>query len=267
MKRIALGNKYLAYARAEFLRGFRYRANLWATLASTAAIAIIQWYLWHAIYQTKTAIAGLSLNTVVAYSLMGRVTSGFLGNPGSLNIGNRVRRGTIVHDLVKPMDLHTQLLFQSLGRAAFRLVSTGIPILVILRFTKALKTPTLPIVVLFMASVFLGYVTLFSISFFSAILTFYIKTETGIDELYSVVSLLSGEFIPLEFFPSWLNAAATVLPFKAIYYIPMAIWSGIVDPSSAASAFVTQALWTIGMVIVSKIAWSGAVKHLTIQGG
>ncbi len=259
--------KYLAFARSEFLRGFRYRANLWATLASTMAIAVIQWSLWHAVYGTKSHIAGLSLNAVLSYSLMGRVTSGFLDSPSNLNIGGRVRQGTIVHDLVKPVDFHTQLLFQSLGRASFRLVSTGVPILIALWWAKVLKAPSASVAILFVISLSLSYVTLFSTAFLSGILTFYTKTGVGLDEVYTVVALLSGEFVPLEFFPGWLQALANVLPFKAIYYIPMAMWSGIADPSSVGTSFVSQLAWTAGMVILSKIAWSGAVKHLTIQGG
>ena len=112
--------KYLLYTRAEFLRGLRYRANYWATLASSLIITAIQWSLWTAVYRNTDAIAGVSLATMMSYTLMGRVTAGFLGEPSNLRLGPRVRQGTIVHDLVKPADLHVQLLFQSLGSALFR---------------------------------------------------------------------------------------------------------------------------------------------------
>lgn len=49
--------KYLAYTRSEFLRGFRYRANYWATLTGTFMLAVIQWSLWTAVYRNTGAIA------------------------------------------------------------------------------------------------------------------------------------------------------------------------------------------------------------------
>ena len=128
--------KYLYYTRAEFMRGLRYRANYWATLCSSVIITIIQWSLWRAVYSNTHSIAGVDLPTMMAYVLMGRVTAGFLAEPANLRIGPRVRSGTIVHDLVKPADLHIQLLFQSLGGALFRLVSTGLPIFLVLLLTE-----------------------------------------------------------------------------------------------------------------------------------
>ncbi len=202
-------SKYMMYARSEFIRGFRYRANYWATVISTVFLAVIQWYLWHAVYTDRELIAGLSLEAVLAYTLIGRVTSGFLMAPtAALRIGSRVRLGTIVHDLVKPVDFHDQLLWQSLGKAGFQFVSTGIPLLVAMAAMGILRIPPAGRLLTFLISMLMAYVTLFATSFLSGVFTFYTKTGIGVDYVYTVISLLSGEFLPLEFFPGWLGAIA-----------------------------------------------------------
>lgn len=260
--------KYLMYARSEFIRGFRYRANYWATVISAVALAVIQWYLWHAAYTDKDLIAGLSLDQVLAYTLIGRVAAGFLTAPtAALRIGSRVRTGAIVHDMVKPVDLHTQLLWQGLGRAGFSFVATGLPLLLAMAALGVLEIPSPGRLLLFLISLLMAYVTVFSTSFLSGVFTFYTKTAVGVDYVYTVVSLLSGEFLPLEFFPAWLRTAADYLPFKSMHYIPMAIWSGIAGPGEVMPSLISQCLWTLGMVAVSKMAWSGALKSLTVQGG
>jgi ABC-2 type transport system permease protein len=261
-------SKYFAYARAEFIRGFRYRANYWATVVGTVCLVVIQWYLWHAVYTDRELIAGLSLESVLAYTLIGRVTSGFLMAPdAALRIGSRVRLGTIVHDLVKPVDFHDQLFWQSLGKAGFQLVATGMPLLAAMAVIGILRFPPLGRFLTFLVSMLMAYVTLFATSFLSGVLTFYTKTGVGVDYVYTVISLLSGEFLPLEFFPGWLRTIANALPFKSMYYVPMAIWSGIARPAEVMPSMVSQCLWTLGMVAISKIAWSGAIKSLTVQGG
>jgi len=259
--------KYLVYTRAEFLRGMRYRANYWATLASSLIMTVIQWSLWTAVYRHTDSIAGISLSGMLSYTFMGRVTAGFLAEPSNIRLAPRVRQGTIVHDLVKPADLHYQLLFQNLGSALFRLVSTGLPLLVVLSLTGTLIFPSARTLGAFVLSLLMGYITVFSTSFVSGVLTFYTKSGVGIDHLYTVVELFAGMYVPLQFFPGWLRAIAERLPFKAIYYIPMAIWSGMTAPGEVMSAILSQAIWTALMVILCRIVWSGAVKHLTVQGG
>lgn len=261
--------KYLAYTRAEFLRGFQYRANYWATVAGTVTALLIQWYLWHAVYQggPTTTVAGLSLSTMLSYSLMSRVVSWFLAEPRGLNLGPRVRNGSIVHDLVKPANLHSLLLFQTFGRAAYGLVSTGGPCFAALLALGLIRVPPPATLAAFTLSLVMAYVTLFATYFVSGIMTFYTKTGVGVEHIYPVISLLSGEFVPLEFFPGWLRAVADYLPFKGIYYIPMALWSGITSPAEALPSLATQAVWTAGMVLVSRLVWSGAVRSLTVQGG
>lgn len=260
--------KYWMYARAEFMCGFRYRANYWSMTVSAVFMAVIQWYLWHAVYSERELIAGLSLETVLAYTLIGRVMSGFLTAPtAALRIGSRVRSGTIVHDLVKPVDFHSQLLWQSLGKSGFQLVSTGVPLLVAMAAMGILRVPSPGRLIVFLVSMVMAYVTLFATSFLSGVFTFYTNAGVGVDYVYTVVSLLSGEFLPLEFFPGWLRSLADLLPFKSMHYIPMAIWSGIVGPSEVLPSFFSQCVWTLGMVAISKLAWSGAMKSLTVQGG
>lgn len=259
--------KYLLYARAEVLRGFRYRANYWATLAGTLMVVVIQWSLWTAVYRNQESVAGISLATMMTYVMVGRVIAGFLGEPVSLRTNARVWSGAIVHDLVKPVDLHVQLLFQSLGSATFRLISTGLPLLLILRLAGLLKIPEPKTLGIFLVSALMGYVTVFSTSFLSGVITFHVKSKVGIDYMYTVVELFSGLYFPLQFFPGWLRTVADWLPFKSIHYVPLAIWSGITAPGEIASSLLTQLVWTAVMVLASRALWSGAVKSLTVQGG
>jgi len=259
--------KYLAYARAELLRGFRYRANYWATLVGDVAMVVIEWSLWTAVFRNRESVAGIGLATMMTYKMMGRAISGFLGEPAALRTNSRVWSGAIVHDLVKPVDLHIQLLFQSLGAATFSLISTGLPLLVVLRMVGLLQIPGPKTVGIFVLSALMGYVTLFSTSFLSGVITFHVKSKIGIDYMYTVVELFSGLYFPLQFFPGWLRTVANWLPFKSIHYIPLAIWSGITAPGEIASSLLTQLAWTGAMVLASRLLWSGAVKSLTVQGG
>ncbi len=259
--------KYLQFTRAEFLRGLRYRANYWAALTGSLMLAAIQWSLWHGVYKNVDHVGGIDLPTMIGYSLMGRVTAGFLGEPANLKLAPRVRTGAVVHDLVKPTNLHTQLLFQCLGGAAFRLVFSGLPLFCGLYVTGAIQVPNLSTSIAFFASLLAGYVTVFSLSFLSGVLTFYSQSGVGLEHIYSVVELLSGFYLPLQLFPSWLRKLASFLPFQAVHHTPMAIFSGLVKPAEIPGALVTQAIWTCAAALFSRIVWGRAIRRLAIGGG
>jgi len=259
--------KYLAYTRAEFLRGFRYLANYWATLGGTLIMVVIQWSLWTSVYRHTDSIAGIGAASMISYTMMGRVLSGFLGEPVAFRTGNRIWSGQIVHDLVKPVDLHFQLLFQSFGNALFRSVSEGLPLLTALVLLGLTEIPNPMTLLVFGVSVLMGYVTVFSTSFLSGVITFHTKSKVGIEYVYTLVELFSGLYFPIQFFPGWLRTLADWLPFKAIHYIPLAIWSGITEPGEVAFSLLSQFTWTFLMILFSRILWSGAVRSLTIQGG
>ena len=259
--------KYLAYARSEFIRGFRYGANYWATISGSLVLVLVQWYLWHAVYRNYDALAGVSLNEMISYAMMARVISGFLGEPANIRIGERVRSGDIAHDLVKPVDLYLQILFQTLGRASFNLVTSGLPLFAVLYAVGVLRLPGPAVLLAFVVSVATGYLTLFCTSFASGILTFHTKSEVGLGHVYTVLELFSGLYFPLDFFPGWVGAVARFLPFGAIHYTPLAIWSGLFEPGEVVWSLCVQLAWALFMTVLSRALWWSAVRSLTIHGG
>ncbi len=286
--------KYLAYMRTEFLKNLQYRANYWGSIANGIIAILIQQALWRAVYRASSGfsaagqaltpdlgnivpataqmagageIAGIGLGTMLTYAMMGRVVSGFLTIGQGANCGRKVRTGAIVHDLVKPLDIHIQGFFQNLGGALFRLVGVGGPLFAAMVLLGWLQVPPLKTVALFAISLFAGQVTLFATVFLCNLLSFYTKTGVGIDHIYSAVLLLSGVFVPVEFFPQWLKAISLCLPFASVHYVPVGIWSGIIGPGQVLESLSVQGFWTVGMVWMSRFLWERALGHLTIQGG
>ena len=88
--------------------------------------------------------------------------------------------------------------------------------------------PSFLTIVLFILSVALGYVILFSIEFIIGICAFWLVEIYGLYALiiWGLHLLFSGYFLPLEFYPAFLSKVAEVLPFRAIIYIPTALYSG-----------------------------------------
>jgi len=79
--------------------------------------------------------------------------------------------------------------------------------------------------------------------------------------------LLSGQILPLEFFPGLLGTIVQSLPFAAIYSTPLRIYIGELPPSAWAPAMAAQCGWIVLFAGISALAWRFAEKRIVVQGG
>ena len=82
-----------------------------------------------------------------------------------------------------------------------------------------------------------------------------------------VVSILSGELLPLPFLPDGLAQILNVSPFGAMMNAPLRIYGGDIAGAEAASMLALQAFWLIAMVALGKFMQVKGMKKLAIVGG
>jgi ABC-2 type transport system permease protein len=82
-----------------------------------------------------------------------------------------------------------------------------------------------------------------------------------------VSDLLSGQIIPLIFFPGLLGRLVFALPFAAIYSTPLLIYVGIIHPAQYAQYLGIQLLWGGLFGGLSWMMWQAASRRIVVQGG
>ena len=77
-------------------------------------------------------------------------------------------------------------------------------------------------ILMFIVALVFAYLISFLIDFLIGLISFYTESIWGISiTKEAVVLLLSGAVIPLPFFPDIIRRVVELLPFKAIYHIPL----------------------------------------------
>lgn len=84
----------------------------------------------------------------------------------------------------------------------------------------------------------------------------YLRTAVG--------TLLSGSLLPLAYYPWGLGDAFAWLPFAAMAWAPLAIFTGSGNP---ATLLVSQALWVIVLWPVANWLWRSNREKLVAYGG
>src|SRR5690606_33943756 len=82
-----------------------------------------------------------------------------------------------------------------------------------------------------------------------------------------VAHLMCGAYIPIVFFPEWLETAGRVLPFASMLQVPVEAWLGQLTGADLVAALAWQATWIGLLALAGRAVLTRAVRKVVIQGG
>jgi len=256
--------KYLSFFRVGLREGLQYRANAVSGVFATFIQLILYYYVWKAIAASGELASPFS--AIIAYVALAQVIS----NSSSANveswISKRVREGKIVNELKKPVSMRMQAYFFQLGKASFRMITRGIPALIVGILFLNIGIPTPVNTLLFVFSIILTLNLTIMISYTTAMLVFWTKIGWSLRMIrFAVSGLFSGALIPLYLLPGNLKQIFYLTPFPSLVDAPISIYQGTAE--NVIQVFATQLFWILALLVLSSLLWRKAKKKLTVQGG
>ena len=106
-----------------------------------------------------------------------------------------------------------------------------------------------------------GDTTEMSIAFF----TTYIFGLLMVQE--ALLKFLTGELIPLSFFPGAVQKVFDFLPFSSMVYTPVMIYLGKYNNKELAFVLGRQAAWVIILYLLGSLIWKKVTRRLVVLGG
>jgi ABC-2 type transport system permease protein len=258
---------YLEFAKKAFAREATYRTEVFTSVGSLIVRVYLLRSVWTALYAHNAAPAGISLRAMLTYATVALLMSLVLEIDGTRAIREKVREGTIVTDLMKPIVLPFYFFSDGFGQAGFHAL-TIVPSLLFALLLVHIDVPDPAVFGVFLLSFALGYLVNFLLNFLMNSVAFWTLETFSIQLMVRWASdLLSGQIIPLVFFPGALQSVMLALPFAAIYSTPLLIYIGAIPPSGFAHALGVQAAW-LGIFALAAIAvWRAAERRIVVQGG
>ena len=260
---------YWEVARRAFRRYATYRGANLAGLFTNTVFGFIRAYVLIALYQHRDNVGGFDVTDAVTFCF---VSQGFLMLTeafGTDEIAERIRTGDIVTDLYRPVDFQLWSLAQDYGRAAFHLLTRGIPPILAGALVFDLRIATDPTVLAAAAAAVVLAVTVsFGIRFITNLTAFWLIDIRGLRQMVTLVQLFfAGLAVPINFFPGWLETTARVLPFAAILQVPIEIILGKHRGGDLAMALASQVVWAVALYLIAAAVVRAATRKVVIQGG
>jgi ABC-2 type transport system permease protein len=264
---VSLVEPYLEFAKKAFAREATYRMEVFTNVGSLLVRLYLMKAVWTALYRGNAAPAGVPLHAIITYTTIALLMSLVLEVDGTRMIRDRVREGTIATDLMKPINLPLYFFSDGIGQTLLHALLI-VPSLLLALFIVHIDVPPPHVLAAFALSFALGYCVNFVLNFCMNAVAFWTLETFAIQLMVRWVSdLLSGQIIPLIFFPGGLQRVVLALPFAAIYSTPLLIYVGTIAPRDYAVVMLAQCAWFAVFTLVGAVVWRAARRRVVVQGG
>jgi ABC-2 type transport system permease protein len=258
--------KYYEFTEMGLKEAAAYKFNAFMALGTSLLYLLLFYYIWSAIDASGTIEGGLA--QVLTYLVIGQVVSNAAFIEVESFFGEKIRKGTIVNELKRPVSLRLQVYSQEAGGAFFDLIARGLPVLVAGLLFFNVTMPTLSQLGIFLISLFLSFNLVFLFSYMTSMLIFWTKIGWSVRMMRTTVQgLFSGVLFPLYLLPPDLKIVFDLLPFQSMADGPISIFLMQRTGVDAFMVLGKQLIWIVILAFLGELAWRKARKKLTVQGG
>ncbi|MBR0511310.1 MAG: ABC-2 family transporter protein [Ruminococcus sp.] len=265
--------KYLTLTRAGIIEALQFRLSFVVMVIGNLLYLIVVYFLWKAIYASAgtDVVNGMTFTDTLIYLVLATALFNFMEMYTVWEIGRNIQSGKIVLDLLKPMEYRKYLFWSYSGSFVTQFFLTFLPTFIAVSVVTHGAIPMGINLLYFVISVVMAVSINYSIDFIVGTICLYTESIWGINIMKQViVLLLSGATIPLAFFPDKLRDVVELLPFAAVYDVPLKflLWDGIsMEPHEPWCMLGFQLFWCIVMLIISKVFWKFSLRQITVNGG
>ncbi len=261
---------YWSIAAASFRQYSTYRVATLAGVFTNSVFGLIRASIMLAAITTAGGeLSGYTIAQAATYVWLGQALLAPIEAFGTREVGERVHRGEVAIDLLRPAPFLALHYAQKLGRSSFLLLGRGIPPLLVGAAVTGLALPASPLSYLLGAvSLLLAITVAFLADMMVNLAAFWLLETRGLTVVYTVVmNLLSGFLIPILWFPDWLLAIARATPFPSMVQTPIDTLSGRVPPLEALPLLAAQLGWAALLAVAAGAMLHAGVRSLEVQGG
>ena len=259
---------YIEVARRTYARISTYRSATVAGVFTNTVFGFLLAYVLLAVYRQRSDVGGFDATDAVTFTFVAQGLLTVLGMFSDTEIADRISTGDVIVDLQRPYDHQAWWAGVSYGKAAYYAIFRGVPPFLAGALVFHLRLPSVGSLLAFAASVVLAVGVAFGWRYLLQISAFWLLDVRGANQLgWLAAQFLSGAFVPIVFFPGWLEATARVLPFASMLQLPVEIWLGRHGGLALLEVFALQAGWTLVLVTAGRFVLSRAVQRVVVQGG
>lgn len=265
---------YLPFALNEIKSQLAYKGAFYLFIFIDTFSAFIAYFLWMAIYESSNSgvLGGLTRDEMIVYVFMVHVTGSFVMVSISKWVSDDVVKGTVAMNLIKPMDYRMSLLSRAAGSMIYHFfipsLFIGIGVELYKVFVLGIPVTNWKNILWYLISCIMSFLIYVLFDFCIGMVAFFTSYIFGLLLVKdALLSFLTGQLIPLTFFPEAVKRVFDYLPFSSMVYTPVMIYLGKYTEKELAFVLFRQAAWVVLLYLLGSFIWRKVTERLVVLGG
>lgn len=265
--------QYLTFFKMRLMAGLQYRVAALAGISTQVVWGLLEVMLYRAFYKTNPSLLPMDMQALASYIWMQQAVFSLWNVYGwEQELFQSVQSGTVAYELVRPTNIYAMWTARGLSLRLSRCVLRMAPVLIVGILIPApygLRLTISPAVFgVFLASACLTLWLCVSFGMLCYGLTFYVVDPRGIITFVPALSqLLSGDLLPLPFFPERLRRFAELSPFGSLQNVPLRIFCGDISGTELFPAVLLQIFWCLFLTALGYYVLHRGLRRTIIAGG
>ncbi len=265
----AFWKRNLGFFKLAISTNLEYRLNFVIdALLQPTVTSGIEMLLWWAVFKSvgSTAVAGFTREYYLSYALwaafMSRVTTSWMYESRMVE---EIDSGTINSLLVRPLSFYEYYFSQLMG---YKFITTFfsflIPLILVLNFNLPTQFDRLPLALLL---AFYYLILIHSISFLVSTMAFFLTKVSSLTTAKNLfIWVLTGELVPTDLMPPWLQNIMFNLPFPSGAFIPVGYITGRIGIDAVQRGFMNVTVSLVLVNILAAYCWKKGLKSYVGTG-
>jgi ABC-2 type transport system permease protein len=260
-------HKYWSIFKIQVINSLAYPGELVGRSLMIIPFLWIFYQLWSVTFRATgtDAINGLTLRDTLWYLMIAETVE--MGKSRvARTVAENVKDGSIAYLLNKPYDFMLYQFSTSMGETIFRTLTNAI-VGGAVTWMLVGPPPHLTNLPMTLIAVVGAWVLNFCMNGLIGLAAFIAEDVAPFEWIYQKLAFIfGGLFIPLDFYPQWLQTISRILPFSSMVYAPARLFVAP-DAGGFASIISMQLLWIIGLGLLLSLAYRQGLHYLTVNGG
>lgn len=265
--------QYTAFFRMRFLAGLQYRTAAFAGCVTQMVWGLMELLMYRAFYLSAPERMPMEMQALSNYIWIQQATiCCWLIHIWEGELFQSVQTGTVAYELLRPTDLYGMWMARSFANRISRTLMRMGPVLLmgcLLPAPYGLRlTISLGGFAAFLLSLGLMLWLVVAMSMVCYTLTFYMTDYKGIITIFpAVAEILSGDLVPLPFFPKPLQLFAELSPFGSMQNVPLRVFGGDISGVAIPKTMALQLFWCIVLTALGYGLMGRGLRRTVIAGG
>lgn len=265
--------KYYYFFKLRFSTGIQYRMASVTALTTQLIWGLMECLAYKAIAEASGDNLPMNYSSIVTYIWLKEALFVLFNTWAADNdLFAMIANGDIAYELCRPVSIYSMWFSRTVGARIAGAIMRCIPILLCAFLMPKAYRMTLPVnrvsFWLFLLTLFLAVGITVTFCMLIYMLCFFTISPQGWRMvLTGAVDFLSGNIIPLPFFPKKYLFLLELSPFSYMQNVPFRIYSGDLVGGEAYQCILKQVFWLVTLMLLGIVLWKRAEKRIIIQGG